>query len=226
MLKKLKSIERAEFFRIISWILAIHSIIFETIFASDFVVFIYQLPLILFLIYIFIYKGKSKNSLLGISLLLHAALILFDRLWAVMFIGLDGLLRLNTIIGMLYVLIAISVFKIKIDFFAKISIVIAYLLIIYIAYLDYSYNINYISWGLRIFILGLLRPLPLFLFIFFCPLYKKGINKYNLNSQIQEQELIMNDINSQLQDLKSEFDNGMLTQQEYENRRKSLIDKL
>jgi uncharacterized membrane protein len=68
-------------------------------------------------------------------------------------------------------------------------------------------------------ILGLLYFAPFLLFILFCPPTHKRIKISNVNPHLQEQEL-------EMLYLKNEFESGGITQQEYDHKRKALLDKL
>ena len=171
---------------------------------SEFILFTFMIitSFTFFLTYIHrIYGYGKKPLLLGIAL----------SLWAVtMLTGIIGIIRSGVhaisiviiISGVCYAFIAISVFRNKIKLLDKILAIIA------------------------CFSPTVLLSLPFTLFILFCPLDHKRIKKGDKHTQIQEQELMMNDLNSQLQHLKIEFENGKMTQEEYEYKRKSLVDKL
>ena len=69
--------------------------------------------------------------------------------------------------------------------------------------------------------------IPFLLFLLGCPLHYKRISGKIESTHLQEQKMIVGDfLTSQLLYLKNDFDNGRITQQEYDYQRKSLIDEL
>jgi len=75
-------------------------------------------------------------------------------------------------------------------------------------------------------ILDFIYYIPFILFNFGCSQNHKRVALNTSNSRLLEQDMIIGDLNAQLQYLKNEYDNGRITQQEYDYKRKGLVDKL
>jgi len=203
----LKTYKRAELCRIVSGCLAVCAILYA-IFNMEFNNTITLM--ILFLVYVFLIYGGKNSKLLGVPLLLLLPiLMIFDYL---------SFLRFNDALNIpivMFTLVVISILRNRLNRLIKfLAVLVCIFMIIY----------TFISLPLYYFPELILSSLSFTLFILFCPLDHKRMKKEDRYAQIQK--AIVKDLNSQLQDLKSEFENGRLTQEEYEYRRKSLIDKL
>jgi hypothetical protein len=209
------------------------------------------IAMIIIVIYIFVYYGKKWSPLFGVSaIILTVKSVYMLIITAIFTIQLyhqgryysenygymdtsASLLKyeyiqliLVIIIGLMFLLIALKCFgKLKanikaVPIIALIAILFSHIFPHFILDSD-SYRTNIFS-----VIADLLHIVPFILFILFCPSLHKRPKKVMATSPLQEQEAIMQDINSQLLYLKTQFENCKISQQEYDYKRKSLVDKL
>jgi len=231
--------KRIEHFRIVTGIIAIFAflLLFLNFFHSlqfvsqiqFYIIFLFCdisiiLSMILYAVYAFTYYGIKQSNFFRIALLLFAV--------GNVLVGLRPFLRLldpsmnfgpqlydHNIYSILSLLIGVIYFVIALRHFNKPMSTAKILSIFALIPIGLSFIL------LRN-LLVIVNNAPFILFILYCPQDHKRVKIDISNSQLQEQKMIMGDINSQLLYLKSEFESGKITQQEYDYKRKSLVDRL
>jgi hypothetical protein len=201
------------------------------------------IAMIVLALYIFMYHGKKWSPLLGLSALLIAAQkILFsigDIYWIKIFPDMADayydysieikefyiFLIADILIALVFLLIALTYFeKLKVG-----QIVIKVLPII--AMVVFFIPKLILVFGEAIYFVADISYIIVYiLFAFLCSPPNKRIKAIAQKPHLPQQEMITTgmstDLNSQLLFLKNEYENGSITEQEYEQKKKSLIDKL
>lgn len=193
--------------------------------------------MILVAIFVFAYYGKKKTSLWGVSALLMAASQVMLILLSIIDLPITSeysesvrslFVLSNIIIPLLlfvvFLVITFAWFKeIKINV-RVLSIILIFLSLlsgviprIFIPILQDTFNFYNIFAYL---FASLLYIVPYLLFLPFCSKAHKRV------SADQEQDVLIGDLDFQLTSLKRDFEDGKMTKQEFDFRRRSLIDKL
>lgn len=195
--------------------------------------------MILVAIFVFAYYGKKKTSLWGVSAFLMVASQAMMVLLSIKSVSgySESIIPLFTVSSIItpllsciiFLLIAFAWFKQK-----KINVKVLSIILILLSLLTgvVPRIIIPISEG-TFNVINLLGQLfaslyivPYLLFLPFCSKSHKRVSEDSANSHIQEQEVLIGDLNFQLTSLKRDFENGKITKQEFEFRKRSLIDKL
>ena len=146
---------------------------------SDFIIIA---AMIAFAIYVFVFFGKKKSPLLGISAILAAVFIIFASVRIILIMSGYGLrlppstvrtLIFRIIIGIIIVILAIHYFK-RITLIAKLLPIVAFALTIFFPTGLSGFNLMVFELSF-IRILSSLYLIPFLLFGFFCPLSHKRI---------------------------------------------------
>ncbi|MCL2079176.1 MAG: hypothetical protein FWH17_04940 [Oscillospiraceae bacterium] len=183
-----------------------------------FILLLYQIAMltamIICAIYAFAVYGKKHSYLWGVAISIFAIGHILFALFALLS---SSLISTSAIIGVIFLIMALQYFK-KTNTPSKVLPIIASVLAI-------AQNI-FGTIPVGGFLFQWLSFIPFLLFALFCPVTHKRIKRNAVNSHLQQREMILGDLTSQLQYLKGEFDSGKISQQEYEYKRKSLVDKL
>ncbi|MDR0220638.1 MAG: hypothetical protein LBI54_04430 [Lachnospiraceae bacterium] len=205
------------------------------------------IAMILVALYAFAIYGKRQSRLFAVSAIILMGqgvlsirstidIIRLDSVYNVYFSEIRNYVSLvsDIIIVLIFLLIALKHFEklnINIKALPIIAIIAVLLQSFSIFFIDDDfYNEFKVSLFIALFVSSLftevLHIVPFALFIIFCPPNHKRMQTSFPTSPLQEQEASMQDINSQLLYLKTQFENGKISQQEYDYKRKSLVDKL
>ena len=192
------------------------------------------LSMVLCAVYVFAFYGKKKSPLLGISVMLLAALHALTCISLVstmnflypdfrsyfLFLIVTGILN-----AIIFVLMAIKFFSMKpgvsINIFPVVAIIIAMTSSIVPMVI-----LEIVSFSIFTLISRWLYIVPFLLIALLSPTAKAELIDNASPYRMQEQEVVNGDINAQLHYLKKEFDSGRISIQEYDYRRKILIDML
>lgn len=207
--------------------------------------------MVLLAIYVFAFYGRKQSKLFGISAIFLAVQFLVCCIYTIIEIqGFSGVPSyyyyvtfFEGIIEFLYCIILVIIafrdingkkINIQIKILSIISFVfIASFVIMFLVTrfttIDYQ-TIGYLILGdelvSNIQFIPLILFVPFILFIVFCKPEHERVKKNVTDSKLQEQEILIADIDTQLFYLKSQFENGKIDQQEYDYERRNLVDKL
>lgn len=184
-------------------------------------------------VFVFVFFGKKKTPIWGVAIIMMSVSVTVDLISVILnmmyhYRDFDLLFAIfifpDVLRSVTFLLLALRYFekiKINIKIFPMVALVTCFLQVL-IPFLIFQ-NI-YIDVFSQIF--NCLPAVVFLLFFFFCPATHKRVNVNVSNSHLQEQEMIIGDLSTQLLYLKNEFESGKITQQDYDYKRKSLVDKL
>jgi uncharacterized membrane protein len=246
--KAMRAYRRIESFRIAMGVIAILAAVYSgfgiltllmEIDSSEYGFFVYFVTsitaMIMCAVYAFAVYGKKQSALFGLAAIIFAVgqvvyhiwrfAVSFDELYYAASRHITGsiiCLIAEILISVIFIVIALQHFgKLK-SISRKLPLVIAVALELLSIIIQFIYG-GYIGIGI---IFNLIYFVPYLLFIIFCPPIHRRVKINTADAHLQEQELMIGDINERLLHLKNEFENGKITQQEYDYKRKGLLDEL
>jgi len=180
--------------------------------------------MIVFAVYVFVFYGRQQSPLMGISAAIVAG---WHFYFIYIFISVPHTNSSIHILNMIRVILTSAIFVVialkyltnKVNFNIKVLPVVA------LAMATIMPVMSSVILGFRLsvtnFLLTSSHFVPFVLFILFCPqTYQKVSQKVN------KSVIVTGDLNSQLLYFKTEFESGRISQQEYDLKRKNLMDKL